>query len=388
MSAPTPNKFRSVIPAQTAPAQTPSDIDLLGEDIDILDSFSREPEPLDFIIPAGFLAGTVGIAFGAGASSKSFFSLQLGMSVAGGGDADILLLEPQKTGQVLYIGREDPPLVIRHRLHAMSKHLPINVQADIAANFRIKSSYGREFDVTKPVFRETLIKASEGKRLVIVDTLSRSHSFEENSNEQMVQLLAIFEDVARNSGAAILLDHHMNKGSGRDGATNQQSARGATALTDNARWGASLTKMSPDQAAKLCDPDDPGHAIDDAFDRYVMISLGVKPNYGPSTKGRWLRKEKGGVLVPVFLEPWDKPRGGDGESQVPSRAARKYKNKEQSGGFRPPRRGEANIMGPGAKEFDATVEALEFESRFADVPPVDPSRIPSTAKDDDDDWFK
>jgi hypothetical protein len=369
MSAPA-NKFKSDIP----PQQTPTG-DLLGDDIDVLDAFNKEPEPLDFILPSGFLAGTVGLAFGAGCGGKSYLNLELGMAVAGGRDADILQLEPQKTGKVLYIGREDPPLVIRHRLHSMSKHLPASVQSDIASNFRIKSSYGREFDVTKKPFRDALMKACEGVRLCMIDTLSRSHSLEENSNEDMVRLLNIFEDIAQETGAAILPSHHVNKGSGREGLTDQQSARGAVALTDNVRWGVSIVKMTKEQASKLCDPDDPGHAIDDARDRYVLMSLGTKPNYGPATAGRWLRREKGGVLVPVILDPWKKDEDGDDAPKI-SRAGRKYRDKEQSGGLPQPLRGRANIMGDGADEFDA---------RFSDAPPIDPISDPKDTREIDDD---
>ena len=61
----------------------------------------------------------------------------------------------------------------------------------------------------------------------------------------MAHLVSVLEHIAATTGAAVLYLHHVNKGSARDGQTDQQqAARGASALIDNARWCGYVAKMT------------------------------------------------------------------------------------------------------------------------------------------------
>ena len=146
----------------------------------------------------------------------------------------------------------------------------------------------------------------------MLDTLSRIHQLDENSNGDMARLVATLEHVAASTGAAVLYLHHVSKGSARDGQTDQQqAARGASALIDNARWCGFVAKMSEDEAR---------HLSDRAYDRQPIgndrrgffIRFGAsKQNYDPTPLDKWYERREGGVLVPVeLMETSNEKKGG------------------------------------------------------------------------------
>ncbi len=161
---------------------------------------------------------------------------------------------------------------------------------------------GKLMDVTKRSKRAQIIEQCEGARLIVLDTLSRIHSLDENSNGDMARLVAMLEEIATITKASVLYLHHVSKGSARDGqADQQQAARGASALIDNARWCGFVAKMTEEQAKSLSDR---------AYDRQPIgndrrgffVRFGVsKQNYDATPLDQWYKRHDGGVLVPVEL---------------------------------------------------------------------------------------
>lgn len=70
---------------------------------------------------------------------------------------------------------------------------------------------------------------------MIVDPLIKIAGFSENDNCQAGYFAAMLEGIAVEKDLTILLTHHVNKQSSRDGITNQISARGASAIVDESR---------------------------------------------------------------------------------------------------------------------------------------------------------
>jgi len=121
-----------------------------------------------------------------------------------------------------------------------------------------------------------------------------------NSNADMARLVSRLEHVAVRTCASVLYLHHVNKGSARDGlADQQQAARGASALIDNARWCGFVAKMTEDEAKTLssCGGQPIGN---DRRGFYVRFGVS-KQNYDPIQIDRWYEQKEGGVLVPVEL---------------------------------------------------------------------------------------
>ena len=113
----------------------------------------------------------------------------------------------------------------------------------------------------------------------------------------------MLEHIAATTGAAVLYLHHVNKGSARDGQTDQQqAARGASALIDNARWCGYVAKMTEQEAERLSDRGFDRATIGNER-RGLFVRFGVsKQNYDATPLDRWYQRHTGGVLLPVELQ--------------------------------------------------------------------------------------
>lgn len=284
--------------------------------LDLLAAFEQAPPALDFIWP-GFLAGTVGALVAPGATGKSFYALQAAMAVACGvPGGDILHLHPERPGRVVYLAGEDPAPVLAQRIHAIGQHLSPQARQAIAENLTVQPILGALLDIMDPRHRTRVIEFCVGARLIVLDTLSRIHSLDENSNGDMARLVATLEHVAARTGAAVLYLHHVSKGSARDGQLDQQqAARGASALIDNARWCGFISKMSESEAERFSERAFDKKSI--AQRRGFFVRVGAsKQNYGMPLADRWYKRADGGVLVPteLFDARRESAKGGRRES--------------------------------------------------------------------------
>lgn len=271
--------------------------------IDILQAFSTEPPPQDFILP-GFLAGTVGALIAPGSTGKSMLALQIACAIASDQpQANTTGLCIERHGPVLYLNLEDPPGEIQRRLHALGSQFDSETRDSIVEQLVISARMGVPTDVMADKFMTALLRAADGARLIILDTLSRAHGLDENDNGAMSRLVARLEHVVRQTGAGLLYLHHTSKAAALSGqGTMAQAARGASALIDNARWCGNLVKMTTDEAEKLTDRQFDGRAIgDDRRGFFVRYEVG-KQNYGEVQGGQWYERTAGGILRPVALK--------------------------------------------------------------------------------------
>jgi RecA-family ATPase len=289
--------------------------------VDIMAAFTIEPPELDFIWP-GFLAGTVGALVAPGATGKSFFALEAAMSIAcsvAGGD--LVGLTPAHTGRVVYLAGEDPQPALVRRVHAIGQHLNQSAREAIAENLMLEPIMGKRLNVMDEAHLRRVIEYSAGARLIVLDTLSRIHSLDENSNGDMAHLVSVLEHNAATTGAAVLYLHHVNKGSARDGQTDQQqAARGASALIDNARWCGYVAKMTEQEAERMSDRSFDRSPIGNDR-RGLFVRFGVsKQNYDATPLDRWYQRHTGGVLLPVQLveTKHDNGKSGKGKGYDPA----------------------------------------------------------------------
>ena len=264
------------------------------EPVDLAQAFSVQPPPLDFVIP-GFLSGTVGALVAPGATGKSFWALEAAMaiacSVAGG---DVLRIQPKHSGRVVYLAGEDPSTVLNHRVFAIGGHLSVAARVSIDEQLTLLPIMGKRLDVMNELQLQELISHCAGARLIVLDTLSRIHNLDENSNGDMSRLVSTLEHVAASTGASVMYLHHVSKGSAREGQTDQQqAARGASALIDNARWCGYIVKMTEDEAKQL-------GICSERRGFYVRFGIS-KQNYDTNKLDQWYERSDGGVLVPVDL---------------------------------------------------------------------------------------
>jgi len=260
--------------------------------LDLRNAFSQQPLPLDFVLP-GMIAGTVGALVAQGGAGKSWIALEMGIAVAGG--PDLLEMGISSHGNVLYLPAEDPTLAIKHRLYAARMAVAGSIDR-LAEALEIVPLMGRAVDLMVPAWSDAIQRMAEGKRLVIIDTLRRFHSADENSAGEMARLLGILEHICAQTGTSILFLHHTAKSAALNGAGDvQQASRGSSVLVDNVRGGQfNLSGMSEAEARAL------GVELGDrkGFIRLVQ----AKANFGAPMPDQWFRRIEGGLLVPARIE--------------------------------------------------------------------------------------
>ena len=261
--------------------------------INLVEAFEVEPPPLDLVLP-GMLSGTVGALVSPGGVGKSMWALEAAIAVAGG--PDLIGLDVTATGPVTYLPAEDPSLAIRHRLFAMGEWVSPNQRDALAERLMIWPLMGKRPDLFDPEWRDALTRMAEGRRLLILDTLRRFHTGEENDSGQMEQVLGHLEGICDRTECSILFLHHSSKALAVQGQGDmQQASRGSSVLVDNVRGGQyNLVGMTKQEAKDF--------GIDESDRGFYCRLANSKGNFGPPQPDRWLERKRGGVLVPVNLE--------------------------------------------------------------------------------------
>jgi hypothetical protein len=245
-----------------------------------------------------------------GGTGKSFWTLQAAFQVATSGCCNFDLsgaemdAGPDKIGSVLLVSLEDEAEDLTRRLHSIREHWighdEQSVWIDNIAEERLfdmlpLSGMGISlFDEQcepLPYIKaiETHAKTMVNPRLIVVDTLRRSHDGDENNNGQMSKVLRSFEKLARDIGCAVLLIHHESKSASGNAEAGAGALRGASAIVDNARW---VMRM---QTMTRADGEERG-LNDDERKQWVRVT-NEKSNYGPIQPEKWLIRVKGGVLT-------------------------------------------------------------------------------------------
>jgi regulatory protein RepA len=265
---------------------------------DFADLFSngKNLPPIDTLWP-GFVAGSVGMLTAAGGVGKSMFALQAAADMASGAN---LLGLGVKPGKVLMLSGEDAFETIAPRIVAIGDRLSISQQERLAANFKLAFTVGLGLNTSDRVFMRWLTKLAAGSDLLVLDTISRFHLYDENKNSEMVLFMNALEMVARNckeiSGVplSILCLHHSNKSMAMAGrGDEQQSARGASVLIDNARWAGFISTMTKPEAIA-------NNITSDRRGFYCKFGIS-KQNYGAPIPELWYERKAGGMLVPVSI---------------------------------------------------------------------------------------
>lgn len=294
--------------------------------IDILSAFTQDPPELQFVLP-GLLRGTVGALVAPGASGKSFLALEIAASiaatpVAGADDFNCFGINPKSRGGVLYLALEDPEIVIQRRLHSMGQHIQPMHRTALAFNLAIEPMLGAGLDLMRDDHINWITQQAKGKQLVVIDTLSRAHQLDENSNGDMSLLLRRLEAVGAQSGAAILFIHHISKGASRDAqGADQFAARGASVLVENARYVSYLARMSEKECEKWSERMDGQPMHSDRAVSYVRWGVS-KQNYDITPNDKWFKRSDGGVLLPAEIKPARKEessgnsKGGRGRADL------------------------------------------------------------------------
>lgn len=257
--------------------------------IDVARCFSQNPEPFDFVLP-GLLVGTVGLMTSPGGAGKTYLGMQLSASIAS--ETDNLGLGVEKSGSVLFLAGEDPDVALHHRLHDIAKSYGKAERELIASRCDFRCTVGMGADIMNDQWRDWISEQSKGRRLVVIDTLSRFHSLNENESGDAKKIMMRFEHIAHQMHTAILLLHHVNKNAALNGqGGEQQAARGSSVFVDHARWASYLSVMDKKEAER--------RKIEES-DRLKYVRWNVsKQNYSSPNADKWFQRGEGGELIPA-----------------------------------------------------------------------------------------
>jgi hypothetical protein len=254
---------------------------------------ARLPEPAmipprPWLYGSQLLRGFVSVLVAPGGTGKSIYAMTVGLSLAIGKSLVGDHVFAQTNTAVLNL--EDPMEELDRRLAAIMLLHGLDAE-EVSGRFFLYSGEDRPvtmaavgddgFTIVHPdeVAVVEQLRANQVGAL-IVDPFAESHTLEENSNPQMVRAAAAWRRIARAASCAVLLVHHVRKGT----VTDIDSARGAKALTDSGRVGLLMAAMTAQEAEQF------GLSPDDAW---MHIRIGdAKRNLAPATKAKWLRLDQ------------------------------------------------------------------------------------------------
>jgi len=172
----------------------------------------------DFLIDGLIESDTIGAFIGASSVGKSFVAISISASVATG---TMFAEKAVQQGAVLYLAGEGMNGITR-RFSGWEQHTGIQIpQGSIHVSHRTisldASGASALLDATEDMDQDI--------KLIVVDTLARHMTGEENSNRDMSAFIAAADKIREEHGCAVLIIHHTGHSS-----DNSNRARGASAF--------------------------------------------------------------------------------------------------------------------------------------------------------------
>lgn len=216
--------------------------------VETLEQFASHP-PQPWIIKGVLPQAGLAVVYGESASGKSFFCLDMVMSIAQG---HAWREHKTRKGRVVYVVAEGAG-GFRNRVQAYANHHGIR-QADVPLG--IINAAPNLIERKDAVALAKSILASGGADVIVVDTLAQTTpGANENSGEDMGKVLSHCREIHRVTGALILLIHH----SGKD---SSKGARGWSGLRAAADVEIEITRHEALRTARVTkqkDGEDGGH---------------------------------------------------------------------------------------------------------------------------------
>lgn len=181
----------------------------------------------------------VGLIGGIPKSCKSWFGLDLAVSIASGTPCLGRFAVEDRGPTLVYLAEDALPLV-RERVAGIAAHrgldlARLDVHAITAPSLRLDQ------DADQARLRATLDRLRP--KLLLLDPLVRLHTCDENSSQEIAGLLGFLRDVQRSHQVAVILVHHLGK------KNHGQLGQGLRGSGDLHAWGddnAYLTRKGED----------------------------------------------------------------------------------------------------------------------------------------------
>ncbi len=270
----------------------------------------NEPPKRRWLLEDCFPAEKVGMLIATGGTGKSQFALQLAISVATG-EGLAGAWQIGEHGAVLALFAEDDDEEIHRRFRNCINSTALGVRDAVEFYKRLESNLYVKSMVAGNNLLTTAVRGSEvaqtdyvqrlaltvaglpNIKLIIIDPASRFRGGDENASQDVTRFVEALEAIAKATGAAVLVLHHMNKAAANSTEQSQGASRGSSALTDGVRWQMNLATFTKAEAAE--------HNIPDDQRGYYLTATVTKNNYAAPQPKVILKRGDGGYLHSITL---------------------------------------------------------------------------------------
>ena len=270
--------------------------------------FSGKAPVQNFLIDGTFPLGVPIIFSAAGDAGKGMMTLDLGMKVASGFSMQSAFGGPVKEhGDVIIFTAEDDEAEVHRRIERMDPfeqrnryehNLHIVPLPNVGGTFPILSEINGEYVVSEEFNRiyEQILQMSNLK-LVVFDPLASFVHADINADPAAgAAFTGLLSRVATETGASILVCHHMTKSGDKAITTPEQARnliRGTSALVDGVRSAFALWQVDEGEAKKRCS------ALGIGYVRNICYDGAVVKSNGPAERKirKFVRDLDSGLLV-------------------------------------------------------------------------------------------
>ena len=238
-----------------------------------------------WVVPGLLLRRNVTLLVAPPGSGKSLLTLQwgimLGTGMPWGG------WRPRKPCKVLVINAEDDSDEMQRRLFAACEQMTIAHPEELRERVAIAEGHNiiiaKADSRTKTVIATPMVELlvetvlANGFDVLVVDPFAETFEGDENSNSELKWAAVLWREIARRTGAAVLLVHHTRKFGAEAG--DMDSARGGGALVGVARIVSTLFQMTEQESVVFNVKADQRHLFlrfDDAKANLSLVTFAAK----------------------------------------------------------------------------------------------------------------
>lgn len=266
------------------------------------------PPKIEYLFDKSFPIGLVGLVVGPGGAGKSTLLIHIAAAIVTGRQLIGDNLRPSYKGKVFALFCEEKRDILWDRVYKITNELfppdrdpmgtgnlnfnPSFELQEFGDNVFTVGGYGQDLRFIErtphgPVPTTAyfdllaLLHTIPDLSCVVLDPLSRIYGQDENDNTQATLFCSLIERIATETGANVIVSHHVGKHAATDAKTGKFSLakalspdaiRGASALTGAARWQMNLFPLDSATAKKELGQDGP--------DGHFLVAGVTKNNYG------------------------------------------------------------------------------------------------------------
>lgn len=291
----------------------------LGEEISISDLFYSPPRNVTWAIENLFAERDFVILSGIGGIGKSFIFMEIALSLASGTPL-FGQFTPRRKYKILYLDHEMSSNITFTRFQRMIHGRGMSMDT-LGGSLLIRGDSQFNFSKQKTVLQLYRLIKEQNIDFVMLDSLSKSHSKDGNSEETATAIFEIVHTLRSETGCGFMVIHHWTKpGDPTMPKAEGDRLRGTSAWRDNcdshiaivAKKGVMKLKHDksrhaqehPDILLKLEDDEDYMNETGDIFNGPLRVICAAEPIVGNTVKDKILTtiKENPDITQTILLD--------------------------------------------------------------------------------------